>query len=101
MGILDIFGKGKDDAKPLEIPAGTFTVDKDGRLLSSTLPTSFPEECVTQISRPILAAFARARTSHLPLTELIINFSALKITAKEMRGGAMVFLAPHGPQRQD
>ena len=25
---------------------------------------------------------------------------ALKITAKEMRGGAMVFVSPHGPQRQ-
>jgi len=101
MGILDIFGKNKGESKPLEIPAGTFTVDKEGRLLSSTLPTSFPEECINQISQPILDAFARARASHLPLNELIINYSALRITAKEMRGGAMVFLAPHGPERQD
>jgi hypothetical protein len=101
MGILDIFGKGKGEAKPLEIPAGTFTVDKNGRVLSSTLPTSFPEECITQISQPVLAAFARAHAAHQPLNELVIHYSALRITAKEMRGGAMVFLAPHGPERQD
>jgi hypothetical protein len=101
MGLLDIFARNKGGAKPFEIPSGTFTVDKAGQVLSSTLPTSFPMECIVQISRPVLAAFARARDAQMPLEELVINYSALKITAKEMRGGAMVFLTPHGPQRQD
>jgi len=100
MGLLDIFSKTKGDSAPLEIPAGTFTVDKDGRVLSSTLPGSFPPECFELITKPILGAFAQARAAQVPLNELVFNYSALKITAKEMRGGAMVFLAPHGPQRQ-
>ena len=101
MGFLDIFSKSKSaSTSPLEIPAGTFTVDKDGEVLSSTLPASFPAECVTRITKPILAAFAGAKSAHIPLNEIVISYSALKITAKEMRGGAMVFLSPHGPQRQ-
>jgi hypothetical protein len=100
MGLLDIFSKSKGDAAPLEIPAGTYTVDKEGRVLSSTLPTSFPPECFEQITKPILAAFAQAQAAQAPLDELVFSYSALKITAKEMRGGAMIFLAPHGPQRQ-
>ena len=101
MGLLNIFGKGKGEQKPCEIPNGTFTVDKEGNLLTSTVSSAFPIECIEQISRPVLAAFARARAAQMPLEELVIQFSALKITAKEMRGGAMIFLAPHGPQRQE
>lgn len=101
MGLLDIFSKSKAaNTGPLEIPAGTFTVDKDGQVLTSTLPGSFPLECVQRITKPILEAFASARAAHLPLNELVVSYSALKITAKEMRGGAMVFVSPHGPQRQ-
>ena len=32
--------------------------------------------------------------ANLPVTELAIHYSALKITAKEQRGGVMIFLAP-------
>lgn len=100
MGLLDIFGKSKGEFTPLSLPAGTFTVDKEGKVLSSTLPTSFPEECFDMISRPVLAAFAQAQAAQVPLDELVFSYAALKITAKEMRGGAMIFLSPHGPQRQ-
>jgi hypothetical protein len=30
----------------------------------------------------------------MPLAELIIHYSALKVLARELRGGAMVFLMP-------
>jgi hypothetical protein len=101
MGILDIFSRSKGETSgPLEIPAGTFTVDRHGLILSSTLPSGFPEDCIRQITKPIMEAFAGAREAHLPLAELVISYSALRITAKEMRGGAMVFIAPHGPARQ-
>ena len=30
----------------------------------------------------------------IPLTELIADYSALKLTARELRGGAIIFLAP-------
>jgi len=99
MGILDLFSK-KDGPAAFEIPAGTFTVDRHGNVLSSTLPQSFPPECVAQIVKPVLESFHGAKKAQLALTEIVIQYSALKITARELRGGAMIFLAPHGPQRQ-
>jgi len=30
----------------------------------------------------------------MPLSELIVNYSALRILARELRGGAIVFLMP-------
>jgi hypothetical protein len=100
MGILNIFSKSKGEQRPLEIPAGTVTVDRQGQILGTTLPASVPQECIAQIIKPILAAFVEAREAQISLNEIVINYSALKITAKELRGGAMIFLAPHGPQRQ-
>ncbi len=43
------------------------------------------------------AAFNEAATAQLPLTELVINYPSLKITARELRGGAIVFLSPKAP----
>ena len=31
----------------------------------------------------------------MPLSEIIIHYSALKLLARELRGGAIVFLMPH------
>jgi hypothetical protein len=99
MGILKLFAKAE---KPtlLELPAGSFTVDRAGEILTSTLPQAFPVAHVKTISKQVLAAFRGAREAGLPLNELIFRFSAFKITAREQRGGAMIFLAPQGPQRQ-
>ena len=41
-----------------------------------------------------MEAMVSAREANLPVTELVVHFSALKITAKEQRGGVMIFLAP-------
>jgi len=38
--------------------------------------------------------FRQARKAQLPLAEMTIHFSSLKITARELRGGAIIFLAP-------
>jgi len=51
----------------------------------------------------VLAAFRFAERAQMPMTEIIIHYSALKILARELRGGAMVFLMPqtlnHRPKR--
>jgi len=80
----------------LKLPAGSFTVDREGCVLIATLPSSFPAELVNQIAEDVLAAFRAAAAAQLPLSELIINYPSLKITARELRGGAVVFLAPKG-----
>ena len=42
----------------------------------------------------MLTAFNESRAVNLPMTELEIEYGSYKIKARELRGGAMVFLAP-------
>lgn len=95
MGLLDIFAKPTPTL--LRLPAGSFTVARDGRVLTRTLPSSFPTEVIRDIGNQVRAAFAEAAEAQLPLTELVINYPSLKIAARELRGGAIVFLSPKAP----
>ncbi len=95
MGLLNLFAKPAPTL--LRLPSGSFTVDRDGRVLSGTLPSSFPSSVVKDIAQQVRAAFAEADTAQLPLAELVINFPSLRISARELRGGAIVFLAPKAP----
>lgn len=93
MGLLSLFSKPA--ATGLQrLPLGTFTVLPDGRVVASTLPQSFPSAHVREIGKRVLATFRSAQKANLPLSELIVEYSSLKVTAREMRGGAMIFLAP-------
>ena len=92
MAFLKLF---RAAAPPLaRLPSGSFTVDSGGRVLVTTLPSSFPAAVMQEIGRRVLETFGGARAAQLPLTELILNYGSLKITARELRGGALVFLAP-------
>ena len=81
----------------LKLPSGSFTVDCTGRVLMGTLPSTFPEELIEEISRLVLQAFREAGEAQLPLSQLVIQYPSLRITARELRGGAIVFLAARGP----
>ena len=81
----------------LKLPAGSFTVDREGCVLIGTLPSSFPLALVKDIAREVLDAFRGAESAQLPLSELIMNYPSLRITARDLRGGAIVFLSPRGP----
>lgn len=96
MGLLDLFSKKTEASALKQLPSGSFTIDAKGRISSSTLPRSVPEADVLRIGNAVLQAFRDAQAAHLPCQELVIEYSALKITARELRGGAMVFLIPHG-----
>jgi len=92
MGFLSLFSKAPPSL--LRLPSGSFTVDREGSVLVSTLPVSFPEELVRDIALQVLSGFHEAAEAQLPLSDLIINYPSLKITARELRGGAIVFLSP-------
>lgn len=92
MGFLNFFSKPAQ--QPAQLPSGTFSVDRTGRVLVATLPSSFPKELVSDIGQRVINAFQEAKTAQLPLNELIIQYSSLKIVARELRGGAIVFLTP-------
>ena len=94
MGLLD-FILGKKNAPLLErLPNGSFTVDREGKILTSTLPRSVPEASVLEIGRAMMQLLGSAREANLPLVEVAIHYSGLRITAREQRGGVMIFLAP-------
>jgi hypothetical protein len=81
-------------AKPLlQLHSGSFSMDRTGRILASTLPSSFPRNLVQTIGHCVALTFQEAQTAQLPLEELVVHYPGLKITAREMRGGAMVFLS--------
>ena len=98
MGLLNLFAKPAPTL--LRLPSGSFTVGRDGRILTGTLPSSFPVDVVKDIAEQVRAAFAEAEAAQLPLAELVINYSSLRISARELRGGAIVFLAPKSPTRR-
>ncbi len=82
---------------PRRLPFGTFTVDRDGRVVISTLPSTFPLALVREVGQHVTTTFREAQKADIPLSELVIRYSSLKITARELRGGAIVFLSPQTP----
>lgn len=95
MGLLNLLSPARGSA-PLNLPSGTFTMDRAGNLVATTLPRTFPQKLLQDTGEFVLRAFHEAEAAHLPLAEFSLNFSSLKITAREMRGGAIVFLSPNG-----
>lgn len=95
MGLLKLFRKPAPSL--IGLPSGSFTVDRRGSILVSTVPSSYPMAIVKDIGQQVLSMFHEAETAQLPLSELSINYPSLKITARELRGGALIFLSPQTP----
>lgn len=92
MGFLNF--KSKPAATLMRLPSGSFTVDRAGQIVTSTLPQNFPATLTQEIAGHVLATFRDAQAVQLPIADLVVHFASLKITAREMRGGAIVFLTP-------
>jgi hypothetical protein len=93
MGFLSLISKPKEPV-PMRLPSGSFTVNRSGRIVASTLPQGFPVARVSEIAEMIAATFREAREARLPLLELSVHYPAFRLTARELRGGAMVFFFP-------
>lgn len=91
--ITDFFIKPKKPAL-VQLPSGSFTIDRKGQVLTSTLSQAFPAAQLKTIGSVVLNAFRSAERAEIRLTEIIVLFSALKLVAREQRGGAIVFLMP-------
>ena len=81
-------------AKPtlLRVPCGSFTVSRTGQVMTSTLPQAFANAHVRAISEHVLAAFRLAKAAEIPLTELVISYTALKVVARDLRNSVVVFI---------
>jgi hypothetical protein len=92
MGLLNLFSKPSPGVQVL--PSGTLTVDRNNNVLATTVSSACSQELLQEIGDQVLALFRQARKAQLSISELTIHFSSFKITARELRGGAIIFLAP-------
>ena len=46
------------------------------------------------IGHDVLSLFREARAAQMPMAEISLHFASLRITARELRGGAIIFLFP-------
>jgi hypothetical protein len=94
MGGMIKFFKKKWSGRVAKLPSGTFALDRDGKIVVSTLPQSFPEAQMREIGERVIAFFESAQHAQMPQHELNVYYPTLKVTARYLRGGALIFLSP-------
>lgn len=92
MGLMKLFSRS--GAAVQRLPSGSLTVDRHGHIVTSTVSSAYPSELLHEIGSEVLRLFRDARPAQLALTELGLHFASLQITARELRGGAIIFLSP-------
>jgi len=92
MGLLKkIFGAR---ANVQELPMGSVTVNARGEVVTTTVSSAYSRSLLSDLAREVLVIFREAREAQLPLAEVSIHFASLRVTARELRGGAIIFLLP-------
>jgi hypothetical protein len=94
MGFLKRLFRFRSRAAVQQLPSGSIAVDGQGNVVTSTVSSAYSKEMLHAIGRDVLALFREAREAQMPLAEVSINFVSLRITARELRGGAVIFLFP-------
>ena len=92
MGFLKRFFHSR--AAVQQLPTGSLTVDRNGRVVTTTVSSVYPRALLREIGHEVLALFREARTAQMPMAEVSLQFGSLHITARELRGGAIIFLFP-------
>ena len=62
------------------------------------MPQSVPEAVVQEIGEAVVAIFQGARKANVSFSEMVAQYASFRITAREMRGGAIIFLSPKAPK---
>ena len=92
MGFLkNIFGSR---AAVTQLPSGSITVNRAGKIVSSTVSSAYPADLLRAVGKDVLALLREAHEAQMPLAEISIHFASLRITARELRGGAIIFIFP-------
>lgn len=94
MGLLNRFKSGSAGTEPKPLPSGSFTVDREGRVITTTIRSHVPSELLDRVAAVVLAAFRGAREADVPVQELSASYSGLTLKARDLRGGAIIFLTP-------
>jgi hypothetical protein len=92
MGLLSLFAKPSPALQRL--PAGSMTLDRNASILATTISSAHDPEVLQHIGEQVLRLFREARKAQLPLAEFTLHFGSLQVTARDLRGGAIIFLTP-------
>jgi hypothetical protein len=95
MGVLNPFHRTAIPIEAGRMPSGCFAVHREGGVICSTLPHWFPEKTAVEIARVVTAAFRIASETNVTLTEMFVRYRGLTIIARDLRGGAIIFLTPN------
>jgi hypothetical protein len=95
MGVLNPFHRTAIPIEAGRMPSGCFAVHREGGLICSTLPHWFPTATMTEIARVVTAAFRIAGETNVTLAEMFIRYRGLTVIARDLRGGALIFLTPN------
>ena len=95
MGVLKPFVRTTVSIEAGRLPSGCFAVHREGGIICSTLPHWFPVASTEEIGHAVIAAFRIASETNVTLNELSIRYSGLTILARDLRGGALIFLIPN------
>jgi hypothetical protein len=81
-------------AEVQQLPTGTITVDRNGNIVTSTVSSAASKKLLKGIAHDVLELLNEARAAQSPLAEVSLHFGSLRVTARELRGGAIIFLLP-------
>jgi hypothetical protein len=79
---------------PARFPSGSYTVSAIGSIMVSTLPRSFSPERMEAIGKVMLSALGSARELGTPFSELAADFAGVEVRARDLAGGAIIFITP-------
>ena len=95
MGVLKPFVRTTIPIEASRMPSGCFAVHREGGIICSTLPQWFPQSAAEEIGRTALAAFRLAGETNVIIHDVSIRYSGMSIVARDLRGGALIFLVPN------
>ncbi|MDD5139660.1 MAG: hypothetical protein PHY43_05290 [Verrucomicrobiales bacterium] len=103
MGFLKELLQGfRSSAAIQQLPAGSMTVDRNGHVVVTTVSSAYPKDLLEEIGGDVVSLFSEARAAQMTLAEVSFHFGSLRITARELRSGAIIFLSPqtkHSPMK--
>ena len=95
MGLLkNIFGSSADAPRSRNCPAAASPWIARARSSVPPFPPRIRRNCCRTVAKEVLALLHEAHVAQMPLAEVSIHFAVLRITARELRGGAIIFLFP-------
>jgi hypothetical protein len=77
-----------------QLPLGSLTVNRDGMVVTCTVSSAYSKTLLGEIGHEVLGILHEAREAQMPLTEINIHYGSFLVTARELRGGAIIFLLP-------